>query len=173
MGIDDTSNFTEWPHVVCRAMTVLSTISNPVFFLAFSETFRESFCSALRNVTSVHKVRRQTMVRANKIFPTTSNGQQPKVYDEVSEIKSSSLKVCSLVSEQTVLGNRRNTSPCWTWYIIICSVLSNYDYLYECYLSFFKFFFFLIRASVLSWASSTTIYFLTQRSVVLIAANGA
>lgn len=114
MGIDDTSNFTEWPHVVCRAMTVLSTISNPVVFLAFSETFRDVLCNAFRNVTFIYRAGRQSLARSNQIVPTTSKAQQ-KVCDTALELKSVS-KVCTLESEQTILENNCITSPCWTCY---------------------------------------------------------
>lgn len=73
MGIDDTSNFKEWPHVACRTMTVLSTISNPVLYLVFSEAFRDALCNKnkgiLRLNLSSRVVRGQTNTGTNKIRP--------------------------------------------------------------------------------------------------------
>lgn len=65
MGIDDTSNFKEWPHVACRTMTVLSTISNPVLYLVFSEAFRDALCKKLSSGVG----RSQTNTGTNKIGP--------------------------------------------------------------------------------------------------------
>lgn len=42
--MDGTSYSTEWPNVVCRLMSVLSTITNAVLYLAFNDTVRRAMC---------------------------------------------------------------------------------------------------------------------------------
>jgi hypothetical protein len=104
MGMDDTSNFSEWPHVVSRAMTLLSTISNPVFFLAFSENFKEAFANTFCNSLHSQGDGRRSFFRSSKIAPATSR-EKRDVCDKVMEMKSTSLKVFSMTSEPADMEN--------------------------------------------------------------------
>ena len=40
-GLDDTAYYVEWPHVASRTMTLLSSVTNPILYLAFSEIFQD------------------------------------------------------------------------------------------------------------------------------------
>ncbi|KAL4234765.1 hypothetical protein ACF0H5_006407 [Mactra antiquata] len=47
-GLDDSTKFEEWPQVASRLMTVLSTLSNPLLYLIFNDTF----CASVRSKCS-------------------------------------------------------------------------------------------------------------------------
>ena len=45
--MDHTSEFDKWPHIATRTMTVISTITNPILYLVFSDKFRQFMVDAV------------------------------------------------------------------------------------------------------------------------------
>ena len=43
--MDHTNDFTRWPHIVSRAMTLISTVVNPALYLAFCDPLRKALLS--------------------------------------------------------------------------------------------------------------------------------
>ncbi|XP_060588872.1 neuropeptide receptor 22-like [Ruditapes philippinarum] len=73
-GTDDTAHFLEWPHVVNRTMTVLSTISNPLIYLVYSKTCRQTILDIL-TCTSIREPQVEGTVGepSHKVGPANEN----------------------------------------------------------------------------------------------------
>ena len=71
MDMDHVTYFAKWPHTVSRTMTVLSTVTNPVLYLTFSDPFRKALVTICRSRPTSNSAINQTSVQETSGQPMT------------------------------------------------------------------------------------------------------